>query len=163
MCPAFRDCSTSTPANSSVPNWKPCTAGQFWHHNISFTHQADSIRAKLFAWLLHISYTLIISQKTFLTVYQQAFWTWKWSQNDSEPSFFLPRVVFLLVFVNIKQTLQTNRNRGQGITRHIVLTMCLRQGRVPRTSWFTFWFISIEIYVVVDTSLIPKTLLNQSI
>ena len=32
-------------------------------------------------------------------VYQQAFWTWKWRQDNTETSFFLARVVFLLVSV----------------------------------------------------------------
>ena len=163
MRPAFRDCSTSTPTNSSVPK-KPCTAGQFWHHNISFTHQAHSIRAKLFAWLLHISYMLINSQKNVFDRLSASILNLKMASRwQRTVVLYCPRC-FLLVFVNIKQTLQTNRNWGQGITRHIVLTMCLRHGRVPRTSWFTFWFIRREILkVVVDTSLIPKRLLNQSI
>ena len=35
-------------------------------------------------------------EKTFLTVYQQAFSTWKWRQDDTETSFFPACIVFNL-------------------------------------------------------------------
>ena len=65
----------------------------------SLNVQSDSIRAKLSAWLLRISYNYANCQpqKVFSTVYQQAFSTWKWCQDDTKTLFFLTRVVFLHV------------------------------------------------------------------
>ena len=50
---------------------------------------------------------------------------------------FLPELFFTCFCKHQADIAKKNRNRGQGITRHIVSTMCLRHGRVPQTSWFT--------------------------